>query len=146
MTEQPTLPGLTKPGKTGKKPIPKWMLEQIKAEHPEAFGHHAHWVQCRCGVMVLHGADWTNDWAGEYDVDPARLDALTELAALTAGRRTFEVIIRDTDKTLRSRDQWQIRAHPPETIPDPVVPLHRCHEPIGTPIPFTDFTNHRSTS
>jgi hypothetical protein len=145
MTEQPALPGMPAPAKAAKKGMDPWLLAEIKAQHPEAFGHHAHWRQCRCGAVVLHGADWTSDWAGEYDVDPARLTTLTELDSLRASRRTFEVIVRDAGKTLRSRDPWRIRAKAPETIPDPVCPLHRCHEPIGDPIPYADFTTTRST-
>lgn len=120
--------------------MPAWLLEQIRTEHPEAFGHKARWRQCRCGAVVLHGADWTHDWAGEADVDPAQLTTAMELEAVLAGRRTYEVMVRDTGRTLRSRDQWRIQAHPPETLTDTVCPTHRCGEPLGTPIPYTRFS------
>lgn len=136
-TVQPNLPGMTAPAKP-KKPMSPYMLEQIKAKHPEAFGHHAHWVQCRtCQAWTLQGYDWTTDWAGLGIVDPAQLDTTTELAALLDGRRTYEIILRDTDKTLRSRDQWQIGADTPESLTCPVVPAHKCYSPLGVPIPRT---------
>lgn len=141
--DQPALPGMPAPARKVKAPMPAWLLEQIQVEHPEAFGHHAHWRVCgRCGVIVLRGADWTSDWAGEYDVDPARLDTTTELESLQHGRRTFEVLIRDKDKTLRSRDPWRIRAKTPEAVADPVVPLHRCNEPLGEPMDPKKFVNN----
>lgn len=132
--KQSQLPGMPKPATGGKKPMPKWMLDQIKAEHPDAFNHNAHWQICRCGATVLTGADWTEDWCWIAHVDPAVLTTATELESLMAGRRTFEVIVRDDSKTIRSRDQWRIRGKPPETVPDYVFPAHRCNELIGTPI------------
>jgi hypothetical protein len=142
---QPNLPGMNAP-KKAKKPMSPYMLEQIKAAHPEAFGHFAHWVQCRrCSAWTLQGYDWTEDWAGLGIVDPAQLDTMTELQALVSGRRTYEIILRDNTKTLRSRDQWRIGAHTPETVKDPVVPAHRCFEPLGVPIPRTALVEKRNT-
>ncbi|WP_269939040.1 hypothetical protein [Arthrobacter sp. HY1533] len=142
---QPNLPGMKAPAKP-KKPMSAYMLEQIKAAHPEAFGHNAHWVQCRdCGAWTLQGHDWTEDWAGLGIVDPAQLTVMTELQALLAGRRTYEIILRDTQKTLRSRDQWRIGAHTPESLACPVVPAHQCYSPLGVPIPRTALVEKRNT-
>lgn len=121
--------------KKGKKPLPRWMLDQIKVEHPEGFDHHAHWQQCpKCGAWTLAGADWTHDWCYVAFTDLTPLNTGTELQALVMGRRTFEVLIKWEKVTLRSRDPWRIGAHTPEKVGSLVVPAHRCHDPIGEPL------------
>jgi hypothetical protein len=116
-----------------KKKIPPWLLRILEEKHPNSFGRLARWTICpRCGLVTLSGWDAYDDYAGHYVTDPAQLDTLGELAALLAGRDTFELRTDpDGSKTISRRDQHRIRASPAGNHRWPVIPEHRCGQPLG---------------
>lgn len=135
--QQPHLPGLKKPAaKTGTgtpRHLPDWLRRQLEEKNPNAFGRHAQWKICpRCGSVTLAGWDAYYDYAGHVTTDPAQLDTRQELAALLAGRDTFELRTdQDGNKTISRRDHHRIRANPASQHRWPVIPEHRCGQPIG---------------
>ena len=78
----------------------------------------------RCGAQVLAG--WDGDRCALYvTLDPSPLNLTGEVAALTAGRRTYRVRSGRPDL----RDRFSIPGHPPS--PDlTVLAEHRCGEVI----------------
>lgn len=78
----------------------------------------------RCGVEVIAG--WDGDRAAQFVVlDAAPITAAGEVAALTAGRRTYRLWRAGLDR----RDRWNIPGHPPG-LDLPVHAEHRCGEVI----------------
>lgn len=78
----------------------------------------------RCGVQVLTGLD--GDAAAlAVVVDEAPLSPAGEVAALTDGRRTYQLHRGALDR----RDRWNIPGHPP-TLDLTVHAEHRCGEVI----------------
>ncbi len=116
-----------------KKKMPDWLRRVIEDKNPTAFGKWAHWAVCKkCGLVVLAGWDAYDDYAGHYVTDAARLDTAQELAALLGGRDTFELRTDpDGHKTISRRDHHRIRASPAAGHRWPVIPEHRCGQPLG---------------
>lgn len=78
----------------------------------------------RCGAQVITG------WDGErcalfVTLDPSPLTPTGEVAALTAGRATYQMRRGRIDR----RDRWNIPGHPP-SLDLPVIAEHRCDEVI----------------
>lgn len=81
----------------------------------------------QCGAALLCGlADGTSVRA-----DPTPLDVLAELLCRAAGRRTYTWRPdQGATSVLTNRDRWRI-----VTRRWPVVPEHRCGQPIAPPFP-----------
>lgn len=138
-SQQPELPGLKKPATAGTgsgtapKHLPDWLRRQLEEKNPNAFGRHAQWKICgKCAAVVLAGWDAYDDYAGHYTTDPAQLDTAQELAAVITGRDTFELRTdADGNKTISRRDAHRIRASAASEHHWPVIPEHRCGQPLG---------------
>jgi hypothetical protein len=113
--------------------MPDWLRRQLEAKNPNAFGRHAVWQICPiCGHVILTGWDAYDDYAGRYKTDPAQLDTMGELAAVLTGRHTFELRTdADGNKTISRRDHHRILASPASGHRWPVIPQHRCGQPLG---------------
>lgn len=122
--------------------LPAWLRQQIETQHPNTFGRLAGWHKCpRCKAWTLAGWEALDDYAGHATVDPLQLDTLNETRAILAGRTTYELIIENTGaKTLRRREQHGIAAKPATTHRYPILPAHKCGQPLGAPIPQKQFT------
>jgi hypothetical protein len=135
---QQPLPGLKKTAPRSGTPreLPDWLRRAIEEKNPNTFGRHARWEICGlCSAIILTGWDAYDDYAGHYKLDPAQLDTMAELAALLAGRDTFELRHDDDgNKTISRRDQHRILASPASSHRWPVLPQHRCRQPLGQPL------------
>lgn len=80
-----------------------------------------------CGQPVLTGLDG-RVCALTVVVDPYRLTAEGEVAALRDDRRTYRIWHGELDR----RDQFNIPGHPPAPAL-PVLAEHRCHDPVPYP-------------
>jgi hypothetical protein len=111
------------------KPIPRRVVEIIETKTGQELGQRrARVVGCKqCGEPVFRGLD-ADIAALEVCTDVRPLNAAGELAALIAGRATFELTWeRGRGRyELRRRDQWQIAGRPPGTGGMDVLAAHHC--------------------
>lgn len=107
---------------------PWHVVQQILADrglaNPDGIGRKVRAGACRgCGRTVLRGLD--ADRCGlPASVDPAPVSDAVELAALLAGRWTYELHRVAGGHEIDLRDEHRVRGHPASQIP--VLVEHRC--------------------
>jgi len=119
---------------TTTKPLPRHLAQAIEAKTGQERGQRrARVVGCKtCNEPVFSGLD--GDIAAlEVRTDVRPLNAAGELAALIAGRTTYELTWNCSNGRyeLEWRSQWQIVGRPPGTPGIDVLATHVCGTNVG---------------
>lgn len=101
---------------------PAWLQDHIRANTRTARLHTC--PTCRAPILTGHDNDTL---AFQVRADPTPLDPPTELLALLAGRRTYNLLTGNGHLHLTHRIHWMIRHHPTGTV---VVADHLCGQPL----------------
>lgn len=112
--------------------IPPWLKAHLETVAGAPIGaRNARPLLCpRCHAWTLVGLD-ADLLAFTARTDPTPLTAAGELVAALTSRTTYDLTQTGGHLQLWLRDPEHLRAHPPGTGPNDVLPAHRCRQQLG---------------
>lgn len=117
--------------------LPNWLADHIESIIPR-LTETANLTPCpKCNTPTLQALNWDLDYCAPTTTDTTLLTTNQEIQALTTGRTTHQLHITAKGITINQRNTWNLTAHQANTNPNPIAPNHKCHQPIGIPIPWT---------
>lgn len=117
--------------------IPAWVTQAAETHNPARTSTTATLTTCpACHAPTLTAVDSWNE-THTATIDPTHLTPAQELQALRTGRQTYKLQpSRWAAPTIHERTHWTIQAHRTQPSRPLVAPVHRCHAPLGQPIPW----------
>lgn len=117
--------------------LPEWLHETAATHATQPIGKTARILPCqRCGAITLHALDAAWDHVTDTRADPALLTTDLELQCILTSRTTHTLRPGHSGIQISERTKWNLAARPANRSTQPIAPAHRCHQPIGYPIPW----------